>query len=972
MSTDSDASDDRLPVEQVVNGDHNQVIAQVSGGTVINSVETLNQTVQQLPRSLESARYSLPVDAADFTGRETEIQQIETDLQSGWVVAIAGMAGVGKSALTVRVAHRLKAQFPGGQIYLNLRGADTEPLTIDAALESLLRALGVDSAQIPVEQADKVALYRSHIAQTPTLLLLDNASDTCQVEDLLPGSGACLITSRRQLDGLPGSKCFNIEALPEEQALELFQKVLPSQRVQTEIAAARQIVNYCGRLPLALRIAAATLAMRSWQGKRLADYAKQLVDERQRLDRFKLQNLDIRASFELSYWELDATAANLLGWLGLLPGDFGIAILESLTQEPTTSVQSALATLVDGRLVDPIAQDSATERYVLHDLMRLFALEKLETQAGQAAVLATKVRLVNWCGEQANSWKNALNPVRRRQWAEAIAAEEPRDASRRVTESAAELEPQLFRVGLHWFEAERQTLVQALSWAAETQQWQDSVELAANLVPFFQLRGYWGDWVNTQQQALDAARQSGDQRGEGATLNNLGIVYRAQGKWSEAIDCYEQDLQICRMIGDVQGEGQTLNNLGVVYQVQGKWSEAIDCYEQSLQIKRTSGDVRGEGKTLGNLGVVYQAQGKWSEAIDCYEQSLQVFRIIGDVQGEGQILNNLGVVYQVQGKWSEAIDCYGQSLQICRTIGDVQGEGKTLNNLGVVYQVQGKWSEAIDCYGQSLQICRTIGDVQGEGKTLNNLGVVYQVQGKWSEAIDCYEQDLQICRMIGDVQGEGKTLNNLGVVYQVQGKWSEAIDCYEQDLQICRTIGDVQGEGQTLNNLGNVYDSQGKWSEAIDCYEQSLKIKRTIGDVQGEGKTLNNLGNVYRSQGKRSEAIDCYEQSLQICRTIGDVQGEGQSVANFGKVYELQKHLDQAIACWHEALTKLHPDSPEHATVTQWLQAAQQPRPSAWLGWLLPLGILLFLGWNLFNGHWMIALLSVLALVGWQWLRRRH
>jgi len=547
---------------------------------------------------------------------------------------------------------------------------------------------------------------------------------------LLPGAGACLITSRRQLDGLAGIKRLNLEALSEEEALELLEKVLPPERVQAEAAAARAIVGYCGRLPLALRIAAATLAMRSWQGKRLADYAQKLADQRQRLGLLKLEDLDIRASFELSYRELDSAAAHLLGWLGLLPGDFGTAILIALTEEPAEAVQVALATLVDGQLVDLLATPDA-ERYLLHDLMRLFALEKLETGAEPAALDAAKVRLVQWCRKQASIWATALNPRRRRRWAEALAADLVTEETGNAAVLAADLEPRLFQFALTGLEAERETLVQAFNWAADTQQWQAAVALAANLAPFFGLRGYWGDWVSTHQQALIAAQRAGDPQSEGATLSNLGNVY--------------------------------------------------------------------------------------------------------------------------------------------------------------------------------------------------------QLQGKWNEAIAAYEQSLQICRALGDVHGEGKTLNNLGNVSQSQGKWDEAIAFYKQDLKICRAIGDVHGEGGSLNNLGNVYQSQGKWNEAIAAYEQSL----------------------------------------QIYRAIGDVHGEGISLMNLGLVCELQKHPDQAMDFWREALTKIHPDSPEYATLTQWLQAATQPRRPTWLSSLLPLGVLLFLAWNLVSGHWLIALLGGIALIGWQRQRRR-
>jgi tetratricopeptide (TPR) repeat protein len=891
VSTDSEAADQQLQIQQKVTGDRNQVIAHMFGGTAINHVEALNQITQNLPPSLEAARYSLPPDATDFTGREEEIQQIEDDLKAGRVVAIAGMAGVGKSALAVRVAHRLKAEFPGGQIYLNLRGADTQALTVESALESLLRALEVDTTQIPVERADKVALYRSKLAQTQTLVLLDNAADALQVEDLLPGMGVCLITSRRQLDGLAGVKHLNLEALSEDHALKLLQKILSPERVQAEPEAAHDIVGYCGRLPLALRIAAATLGMRSCQGKRLATYAQKLADERQRLDHLRLENLDVRASFELSYRELSPPASQLLGWLGLLPADFGIAVLEPLTQESAVSVQQALAALVDGRLVDPHAP-SLEERYILHDLMRLFALEKLKTQTASEVVQAAKVRLVQWYGEQADIWYSALNPQRRQQLAEALATEWAKEEAENALGLAVTLAPRLLQIALNRFEVERQTLLQVFDWASETQQGQTSIALATNLAPFFELLGYWQDSVSTHQQVLTVAHQTGDRSGEGQSLKNLGGVYHLQGKWAEASDCYQQSLQIARAIGDVHWEGTVLNNLGTVYQSQSRWNEAIACFEQASQITQTTGDAYSKGRILNNLGNVYQPQGKWNEAIDCYQQSLQIFQ----------------------------------------ELGDVNGESATLNNLGIVYRLQGKWNEAIDVYHQSLQIYQMTGDVRGEGQSFNNLGNVYMLQGKWDKAIDSYEQDLQICHRIGDIYGQGATLNNLGNVYMFQGKWNKAIDAYHQSLQIRQAIGDSYGEGQTLGNLGLVHQSQGKWGEAIACYEKSLQIKRAIGDSHGEGQTLANLGNVYKRQ----------------------------------------KRLGQANTLWEEALTKLHPNSPDHATVTQWLRAVSQPRHHSWIGWLLSLGILLLLIWNLISGHWLIALLGALALIGWLRFRKRR
>jgi tetratricopeptide (TPR) repeat protein len=732
--------DSGAQIQQGLQGDRNQAIAQMFDGTAIANVEILNQITQQLPLKLEVARYSLPADAAEFTGREAEIGLIEADLQAGWVVVIAGMAGVGKSALAVRVAHRLKERFPGGQIYLNLRGADSQPVTVEAAVESLLRALGVDPVQIPTDPAEKAALYRSRVAQQPTLVVLDNAANARQVKDLLPGIGACLLTSRRQVDGMAGMKFVNLEALSPAEAFALFQKVLPPARVQAEADAAKQIVDYCGRLPLALRIAAATLGMRSWQGRRLADYAHQLADERQRLDHLKMADLDIRASFELSYRELTVDGAHLLGWLALLPGDFGTAILQPLIQQPDDTLQTALAELVDGRLVDPVI--GLGERYSLHDLMRLFALEKLKTQAQLGAVPAAKERLVMWCGAQADIWNDALNPRQRRQLAEAMATAAASEGFESAT--LTDWEARLPQAAVQWFEVERRTLVSAVAWASEIQQWSLSVLLAANLAPFFQLRGYWIDWMTIQQQALTAAQQTDDQWIEGLALSNLGDVHGFHRKWNEAIACYEKALHIFRAIGDVQGEGKTLGNLGTVYDFQRRRNEAIAYYEQSLHIFRAIGDVQGEGKNLTNMGVVYQSQGKRQQAIICYEKALHIFRAIGDVQGEGTILTNAGIVYKSQGKWQEAVACHLQSVQIFRAIGDAQSEGKSLNNLGNMYHFQGKRNEAIACYEKALHIFRAIGDVQGEGTTLMNLGLsggVVQSLQYWQSAIEKLHPD---------------------------------------------------------------------------------------------------------------------------------------------------------------------------------------------------------------------------------------
>jgi tetratricopeptide (TPR) repeat protein len=781
-------------ITQYVQGDRNQVIGSVSGGNVFGNVENLNQYIQQAPPRFLS-KHQLPPDIADFTGRTQEQERLLVTLRQEnprKMVAISGMAGTGKSALAIRVAYALSAEFDEVQLYVNLRGAeDHQALDPATVLVDWLRALGLDDASIPAELEGRVAAYRSLLQGKRAIVLLDNTQNEDQIRPLLPNSATCavLVTSRKKLVALQGTTFLELPVLPEDDALCLIKTLSGTARIDAEPEQAKAMLALCGWLPLAIRIAAGTLNKPSQQRKALAEYVCQLQDEKQRLSQLNLDcledNLDVRTSFNLSYRELSDDLADCFRWLGLLEApDFGAAVTAVLTETSEETAQQRIDALIDAQLLEVVSEN----RYRLHDLLRLFAREQLEQIELLEQQANARQRIIQYFLEWSGFMDSCLHPRGRREIAESwITADR--------TLSLEQAERSLEQRALAWFEQERSILLMLMEWISAAQGWEYMTRLSFNLALFLDWRCYWLDAEQLHRQALNAIRWLGNSDEEGGILNNLGLVYQYQGKWNESIDCYQQSLQTFRTIDDVHGEGQSLNNLGLVYQYQGKWNESIDCYQQSLQIKRTIGDVHGEGQSLNNLGLVYQHQGKWNESIDCYQQSLQTFRTIGDVFGEGQTLNNLGNLYQSQGKWSEAIDSYEQSLQICCTIGDVHGEGATLNNLGAVYDSQGKWNEAIDCYQQSLQTFRTIGDVSGEGQTLNNLGNLYQSQGKWSEAIDCYQQSLKIKRTIGDVHNEGITLKNLGWLYQKRGRfmqmtqyWQDAIEKLRPDSREYRQL----------------------------------------------------------------------------------------------------------------------------------------------------------------------------------------
>jgi hypothetical protein len=229
------------------------------------------QIIQPLPPSGLEVKYSLPPDTAAFTGRDTELHLITATVtdaaRAGSVVtihAIGGMPGVGKTALAVHVAHRLRDRFPGRQLFINLHAhtPGQDPVLPEAALAELLTAAGVDTRYLPEDLAGRAGLWRDRMADQRALLVLDNAASSAQVTPLLPGGEDCLVlvTSRRHLGDLPGVVVpVLLDALPPDQAQKMFLALAPRAGT-TPDAAVHELVGLAGCLPLAISLLARVYA----------------------------------------------------------------------------------------------------------------------------------------------------------------------------------------------------------------------------------------------------------------------------------------------------------------------------------------------------------------------------------------------------------------------------------------------------------------------------------------------------------------------------------------------------------------------------------------------------------------------------------------------------------------------------------------------------------------------------------------
>ncbi len=275
-------------------------------------------------KSIESALHQLPPDIPNFTGREAELAELRAVVmehsprEAAVIISvIAGMGGVGKTALALHLAHELTPQFPDAQLYVNLYGYEaTQRLTPTQALDRFLRALGVADEALPAGLDQQISLYRSRLADKRALVMLDNASSAEQVRPLLPGSSACLVlvTSRDRLAGLvarDGARLLHLDVLSSDDAIELLARVVGHDRADQEPQAAAEVIRLCGYLPLAVRIAGAKLATRPSMS--LAELAGRVADEQHRLGELAAGEVEIRASFAQSYEDLDPARPSS-GW----------------------------------------------------------------------------------------------------------------------------------------------------------------------------------------------------------------------------------------------------------------------------------------------------------------------------------------------------------------------------------------------------------------------------------------------------------------------------------------------------------------------------------------------------------------------------------------------------------------------------------------------------------------------------------
>jgi tetratricopeptide (TPR) repeat protein/transcriptional regulator with XRE-family HTH domain len=649
--------------------------------------------VPELPRAL-------PSDTADFVGRSEEVVRARDSLNSNQsaaaVVIVLGPPGVGKTALAVHVAHGVTSSFPDGQLFTDLQGAGPAPLEPSDVLASFLRALGVSGWAVPADLQERIALYRTRLADRRVLIVLDNAANQSQVRPLLPGCGqsGVLVTSRGPQAGLVGASSLSLGVFEITDAVSLLAKVAGPARVAAELETATTIAGLCGCLPLAVRIAAARLANRPhW---RLSDLATRLADERKRLDELGVGDLEVRASFRLSYDRLDPEAQAVFRFMAMMEApDLAAWAIAALTDTTVDEAERTAERLVDVHLLGV----TADLRYHMHDLLRVFGRECLlrdESDSRRARAVDRLLDASLTLVMRADALLGPTRPLCLPKSEDEVGPGAPLFASR--AESMA------------WLEAERPALVRAALLAATQEQPARSWQLAAALSRFLLIRTYWTDWQLVNQAALAAARRVSDRPAEIQCLSDLAAIAYQQRRFADALALLEPAVEMSRTVGDRLLECRCQTILGLVYGDQHCVSEANVCHERALLLSRQIDSRYWMIRVLLNVGCGYCSQKRYEQAIDCLQPSLALAREDVDLHTQGLVLHSLGEVYWRQGRVDDAINWYRRSLLVREEIGDRYGQGETLTSLGHVYRDMSRFDQASASYLQALAIYRELKD----------------------------------------------------------------------------------------------------------------------------------------------------------------------------------------------------------------------------------------------------------------------
>ncbi|HEU0076782.1 MAG TPA: tetratricopeptide repeat protein, partial [Longimicrobiaceae bacterium] len=705
---------------------------------VFRSPDDLARLVVQALHHWETGQYPsrnavlvLPsVVTSHFTARDEEIARLERTMlhgRLGQVVGLWGSPGVGKSTLAKWFGEEYAARFPGGVVALDLRGKDVGQTALDFAD---LIGERVD----PEKEWNPSTIMQSRFSRRKALVILDNVEQP-DVRHLLPGGQCSVIVTTRDREildhlGLSAENQIEISPFVDDEALSFLQKLLGEQVIEAEIDDARRLSSLVGGLPLALRVAGASIKSQFLLASPVAQYVAELQHEENRLRHLQwrgMAEMSVEAVFGISRAHLNAAEREAFACLAAcMETGFGLEAASAVVDGSEATAAQHLSRLVNLALLNYNIQ---SERYHFHPLLHLFARNEAEVaglwdtaQRRHATYFTTFVR------ERHGYQREVLNEL----------------------------------------EAEQEAILHVAWWKLEHHDL--DVQFWHGLRQLLHSHGFWEEGIRLMTAYLSLAEMQAEDAVAAHFHLQIGKYRFLLGHLDEAVRHFERSLAIVGTVGDERSIAMVLNSLGGALQAKGRFDDAVQHFERSLAIREQLGDERSIAMLLNSLGGALQAKGHFDDAVQHFERSLAILEKLGDERGAAMVLNSLAMAYQRSGNYALAAEAIERCIRLEEKIGNAPGVLQALTTLASLWQRMDRLEDAAQALEKLVDAESSVSNRRGEAKTLTILGLTYRRLGRHSEALAALERALDINLKIRDRRGQAIVRLNLATLYSSRSK----------------------------------------------------------------------------------------------------------------------------------------------------------------------------------------------------------
>lgn len=810
-----------------------------------------------------AAANTLPRDTATFAGRATELEDLTRNVTYLMandkplpVFTIDGMPGVGKSTFVIHVGHQLSPKFPDGQLFVDMRAhtVDKSPAEPTDALRALLTVDGVPARDIANDVDGRSAMWRARMANRRSILIIDNVAGHQQVEPLLPGSSTCLVlvTSRRRLTGLGAryaATSLTLGPLPSDAAIELFTHLAGRSADEEPRETMLQLVELCGRLPLALALLAARL--RPEPGWRVETLVEILAAAQDRLAYMRAEDIQVASTFDLSYRSLPSSRRRFFRFLGLNPGaDFDTYAVAALAGVELRAARRHLDSLYNDNLVE----QPAPGRYRLHDLVGVY------TRAHASHIQAPQreqalARLVDYYQHAASIADSFL------------AARAPRSPDLRAGRFAVPVFTDASQAAA-WMNTELPNLLACASYAISDGDDTRLIALSATLATFLRHAGPHRQSVALHRAAATAAERRNDHAAQARSLHHLGVLLGRAGDYPAAIGALSDAQALWRALGDRLGEADALTALGITKRVAGDYSAATNALNTALDLYRELDYAAGQAEALSALAALRWLADDFPAAKEFLYQALVLYNRTGNAQGQADVLLHIGVLHRLRHDYPASIRALQQAASRYSGLGARAGVAHTQFLLGMVRRLAGDYLGATDSLKQALVVYRDIGDRLGLANALKDLGAVQRQTGDNTGAMRSLLDALSGYQDLGHRFGQAGTLLELGMVWHMTGDSARAADDLTAALTLYRSLNNRTGQAEVLNNLGAVLLDAGD-ALARERFQQALTLARAVHNRLAEAHALEGLARWSLRLQDAVEAAQRFLAALRIFKEIG-------------------------------------------------------------------------------------------------------